>query len=100
MLPKPKRIVDQDVLETVRGLPCCVCGRMGVDPSHIRTRGSGGPDTPWNVVPHCRLHHTEWGQSWSKFLRKYPPMAFMLRKMGWEWADGKLWHPGLSSGGF
>lgn len=97
MLPKQRRKVDQEVLALVRDMPCCVCGRWPVDASHIKTRGSGGPDTTWNVVPHCRQHHDEWGRSWTRFIAKYPPMAFKLRRLGWTWDGGRLWHPSLAN---
>lgn len=38
---------------------CIVCGVQGVDEHHIKTRGSGGKDEPWNVVYLCHPHHQE-----------------------------------------
>lgn len=95
MFPKQFRVEDEKVLEKVRGQGCCVCGRHPVDASHIKTKGSGGPDTDWNVVAHCRAHHQEWGVSWSRFLRRNPQMAVVLTRLGWTWNDGKLWNPKL-----
>lgn len=97
MISKRRRKTNAHLLEMIRDLPCCVCGAWPVDASHIRTRGAGGPDAPFNVVAHCRKHHTEWGMSWSKFLAKYPPMAFKLRALGWTWESGKLWHKNLGA---
>lgn len=100
--PKNKRKSDLKLLSRIRDLPCCVCGFKPSDASHIKTRGSGGPDEEWNVVPHCRKHHTEWGMSWSKFIKKYPQMFFLLKRMGWEVQIGispqfnELWHPKIS----
>lgn len=96
MFPKQFRVEDEKVLEKVRGQGCCICGNHEVDASHIKTRGSGGPDTEWNVVAHCRLHHVEWGVSWSRFIRRYPQMAIVLKRLGWSWDDGKLTHPSLT----
>lgn len=48
---------------------CCTCGRPGVlhdngcyylDPSHVKSRGSGGGDEN-NIVPQCRECHTRYG---------------------------------------
>lgn len=37
---------------------CIVCGEMGVDLHHIKSRGAGGRDTVENLIPLCRKHHT------------------------------------------
>ena len=93
MFLKEKRIQDKELLEVVRQMPCCVCGaRPPNDPSHIKTRGSGGNDTPLNLISHCRKHHSEWHQYGpKKFCAKYPVMLFKLKKMGWVFdSDDKL----------
>jgi 5-methylcytosine-specific restriction endonuclease McrA len=36
---------------------CIVCNRMGVDLHHVKTRGSGGGDESFNLMPLCRMHH-------------------------------------------
>jgi hypothetical protein len=96
MFPKQIRPVDEKVLQKVRGMGCCVCGQHPVDASHIRSRGAGGPDTMWNVVPHCRRHHTEWhSRGWKDFMRRNPSMAIILARLGWSWVDD-LWHPLLN----
>ena len=97
MTPKPKRLVDIELLKAIKLLACSVCGsRNDVDPSHIKTQGSGGPDTSWNVVPMCRRHHMEWHQYGpTKFLDKHPLFEIALMRLGWE-TEGKLWHPELS----
>lgn len=47
--------------DLARSLPCCVCGKQGPsDPDHVRTKGAGGRDRG-NIVPLCRVHHTEKG---------------------------------------
>lgn len=98
MLPKPERKVDFELLGKIRLQGCAICGRKA-DASHIRSRGSGGPDADWNVFPKCRTHHIEWGLSYTKFLRRYPAFAWTLESRGWMWGDrsptGKLWHPKL-----
>jgi hypothetical protein len=41
---------------------CTVCGAHtegGNDLHHVKTRGAGGTDHPWNLMPLCNLHHRE-----------------------------------------
>ena len=96
MFQKPQRTISEIVLLQRRSEPCWVCGKRPTDASHIKTRGSGGPDTLWNVVAKCRVHHTEWGQIGPvKFLAKYPNFAFRLKALGWEVENGKLNNPSL-----
>lgn len=98
--PKPQRKVNEDLLERVRQMPCSVCGAEGPsDPSHIRSRGSGGGDQHWNVFPKCRPHHTEWGTiGWMRFLGKYPLFADLLLENGWDiqFVPPSLWHRSLA----
>lgn len=91
--PKTSRKVNTEVIKSRQEEPCWICNRMPSDASHIKTRGSGGPDELWNVVSKCRIHHIEWGYGWSKFLRKYPGFAFRLKMLGWSWESGRLRHP-------
>ena len=41
----------------IRTQPCIICGR-DAEPCHVRSRGAGGTDLG-NIVPMCRIHHTE-----------------------------------------
>lgn len=59
--PKSNRARDKVFLKKIKQLPCFVCGLKPVDPAHIQTRGSGGPDARDNVLPLCRNHHIEQG---------------------------------------
>lgn len=57
---KAKRHAEQfgEHAETIRALPCCVCGAPPPsDPHHSRSRGAGG--TAADLVPMCRAHHRE-----------------------------------------
>ena len=83
---KRKRHVDKDLLEEIRLRRCCVCNNKGYsDPSHIISRGAGGPDARWNVVPMCRLHHSIWHKlGVSYFLGRYPEFELTLRGLRWE----------------
>ena len=38
---------------------CIVCNRQGVDLHHVKTRGSGGSDEEFNLMPLCRWHHSQ-----------------------------------------
>lgn len=58
MLQKQKRIVDKELIETVKGLPCLACGKEPCgDAHHVKSRGSGGHDIATNLMPLCREHH-------------------------------------------
>lgn len=98
--PKKKRAENRLLLDTIKKMRCCICGMHPgstfnpIDPSHIKTRGAGGGDHIWNVVPHCRMHHREWEDSAKMdFLFKYPQMRALLVGLGWEISNGRLWHP-------
>ena len=39
--------------------PCLACGHFLVDLHHVKTRGAGGCDSSFNLMPLCRKHHTE-----------------------------------------
>lgn len=52
------------IRDYVVAMPCCVPACTAIapsDPAHVRSRGAGGK---WrnNIIPLCRLHHTEQGQ--------------------------------------
>lgn len=60
MFPKKKRIENEKLLESYRNQPCCVCGQTrGTVAHHLKTKGSGGDDTPENLAPLCVRHHRE-----------------------------------------
>lgn len=78
-----KRIVNTEVLESVRGTPCVICAKPS-DPAHIKSRGSGGDDAPDNVLPLCRFHHQiQHAKGWSMFCSMYPAVGEALSKRGW-----------------
>lgn len=55
-IPKPHRVVDSEALELYHlEHPLCeICGAQAKPcPHHIKTRGAGGPDEPWNLVSLC-----------------------------------------------
>ena len=55
-----------------RHLDCLVSGcHLPTDPHHVKTRGAGGRDES-NLVPLCRVHHSECHQIGRKtFSKKY-----------------------------
>ena len=81
MLPKPRRVVNEVLLDEVRRQPCTIgqdCYGRG-DPDHVTTHGAYGGDTPDNIMPLCRKHHTEKGAiGYAKMISKYPQYAAWL----------------------
>jgi hypothetical protein len=65
---KRPRVEDKQHLAWIRTLNCCICGKPGPDPAHIRsanaiygkpeTGGQAKPADKW-VTPLCRDHHDE-----------------------------------------
>lgn len=84
---------DPDFLNAIRNLNCLVCGQGPVDPHHIKTVGSGGGDDWFNVIPLCRMDHTDWHNNKSKFMEKHPHVKEHLIKLGWNFSLGKMFHP-------
>jgi hypothetical protein len=99
MFRKPTTKKDKKLLEAIRKLPCSACGKVGPsDASHIRSRGAGGPDTAWNVWPHCRDCHMEWHRiGWQTFVIRWPVFGAKLVMAGWVLDPDLLglWHPEL-----
>ena len=91
MYQKQKRVENRDLLDTFHKKRCVVCNRLGCDPCHIKSKGSGGNDTEWNVMPLCREHHTEQHKiGWIKMMHNYASVAFYLESHGWEILNDRL----------
>jgi hypothetical protein len=91
---------NKKLLNEIKALSCQVCGKMPVDPCHIRSVGAGGVDVEWNLLPMCRKHHSEQhNKGWIPMLAKYPMLELHLRCLGWQIVDvlgrQKIWHPKL-----
>jgi hypothetical protein len=91
-------VKDQKFLEEIRKLPCIACGKHGPSEAHhVQTRGSGGSDDWWNILPLCHGHHTANGDAWHRgkisFLEKFPHVLEHLEKLGWSLFNGKLIPP-------
>lgn len=57
-LPKDVRLISTMALDLARQQPCIVCSQPA-DPHHLKTRAAGGHDVEFNLMPLCRVHHTE-----------------------------------------
>lgn len=91
MSQKRKPIRDENLKKEIRKKGCLGCGRFGwfVRPHHIKTRGSGGDDSPWNMVPLCDDHHTLGQDAIHRigdyeFAEKFPAYKEFLNSNGWE----------------
>lgn len=89
MIPKPKRFKDKKYLEKVRELPCVVCGLQS-EAHHLLSRGAGGGDYKWNVVPlsracHVRIHRI----GINAFAEKHPEFKFWLETHGWGFDENR-----------
>lgn len=89
---KPARIENEELLATVRGLPCIACGRHPpVDAHHVRTRAAGGHDEAENLMPLCREHHTHIHRIGIRQMAEHFPSVFTwLNLAGWRF-DGRRW---------
>lgn len=97
--PKLKRTVDPQYLSIVRTKLCFACGVEGPNEAHhIQTRGSGGGDDWWNVIPLCQDHHTMGPKAWHNigaisFLDEFPHVEDILRQWGWRIEKDKIYRP-------
>jgi hypothetical protein len=89
-VPKSKRKVDREFLDTFHQMRCLVCNRQGCDPAHVRTRAAGGDDDHDGVIPLCRVHHVQQGQiGFFRFCEKYPKVRLELEARGWAFDQKK-----------
>lgn len=94
---------DENFRNQIRNLRCVVCGRFPPNEvHHIKTRGAGGGDDWWNLIPLCSDHHTASGTAWHKqgslsFLKMFPHVYELLQKYGWSIVNEKLIHENSAS---
>jgi hypothetical protein len=82
---KPKRIENKALKAEFYSKKCLVCNRIGSDPAHIKTVGSGGNDSENNIIPLCREHQTEQHKiGIGTFSMKYSTVEAYLNRFGWE----------------
>lgn len=68
-------------------LVCSLCNLYGEN-HHIKTRGSGGKDDDWNLIPLCRNHHMEIHRIGPiRFLKKYSKAKEIFAAKGWYISD-------------
>lgn len=79
---------DQGLKNYSTDRPCLACGKVtenGNTFHHILTRGSGGPDYDWNLMPLCGNHHTEIHlKGMTYFADKFPTIRTWLLFYKWE----------------
>jgi hypothetical protein len=83
---------DPELLLLTRNMPCAACGASPPnDPHHIKTKGSGGGDEPFNLISLCRRHHIEWHHYGAvRFLTRFPDLRYRLLKQGWVIEGGRM----------
>ena len=70
-------------------MTCIICGAQG-EKHHFKSRGSGGTDDEWNIMPLSRGHHVEFHKlGATTFVNKYPQAKEWLIKNGWEFNEFK-----------
>lgn len=88
---KRPRVTDDTHLKFIRTLHCCICGKPGPDPAHIRSasnlygkRETGGGEKAsdkW-TVPLCREHHDDQHKAGNELLwwasKKIDPFGLAL----------------------
>lgn len=88
-LEKRKRTHDPHYLAEIRKCPCLACGKEAPSEAHhIRSRGNGGGDDWFNIMPLCRMCHTQGQNAWHRgkrnFFLAYPHVKEYLKKLGWK----------------
>lgn len=92
--PKRKKDIDEEFKAKIRNLHCIICCALPPSTvSHLKTRGSGGDDAAYNILPMCLKCHTYWESNKEEFITKYPHFADHLKAMGWKWSkvQGKFY---------
>lgn len=85
--------MSDENFKIIRSMKCLVCGSANVDVHHIKTRGSGGNDELYNLMPVCRIHHNEVHNiGLVSFSQKYLGVSTYLQDNGWDLVNGKLLH--------
>lgn len=96
MFEKPKRTRSLKLLKGVK-TESCVVGAFcfgPIDPAHVISRGAGGPDEEFNVMPLCRKHHqVQHKRGWPVFAALNINVWTWLLNHGWEVNGSKIEHP-------
>jgi hypothetical protein len=87
---KPERKKDRKLLDSFKDQRCLVCGRRGAVAHHVKSKGSGGSDEPWNLMSLDLIHHNEvHSAGLTAFAAKYRTVHLWLLANGWEFDDQK-----------
>lgn len=82
---KPKRKVDKALIKQINQGRCIVCSALNPDAHHVKSKKSGGDDVKSNLMPLCRLHHTEVHKiGLNRFSDKYAEVKGWLLNNNWE----------------
>ncbi len=88
MLTKPIRYKNKKYTEYIKQQPCCITGRLGVDPHHTKSVGSGGSDLSQIPLIH-ELHEECHKMGWRSFQAKYEIDFVEIRlKLLEQWIEG------------
>jgi len=84
--PKRKKDQDEQFKSKIRNLHCIICYALPPSTvSHIKTRGSGGDDSAFNILPMCLNCHTHWESHKEQFINEHKHFADHLTRLGWKW---------------
>jgi len=65
-------------------IPCCVTGQTPVDLHHLYSRGAGGGDEDWNLIPLCReMHQKIHNVGMTTFILLHPEAKSWMMANGW-----------------
>ena len=82
----------KEYMKELKRSACIACSVPGIsDIHHIKSRGSGGKNDVWNMIPLCRFCHSFWHQAgYGRFFKKFPHVLGFLLDLGWELNGSKL----------
>lgn len=94
-VPKPQTTKDRGLLDCYQGRACMVCAHTETTIGHhLITKGAGGPDEMWNLIPLCHVHHDEVHKiGLYRFADRYPRVLAWVEYWGWEMCGGKMLPP-------
>lgn len=85
MFPKNRRVESQSTINEVKKMSCILCGATSnIDAHHLKSRGSGGGDEFFNLLPVCRAHHSLiHSQGLIRLAEGNPVVMIELNRRGW-----------------
>lgn len=88
------RYINKNAVAECRTMPCEICiwhddGNCG---HHLKTRGSGGGDEWFNLLPVCvKCHAKIHDYGYNKMIIKHPRLLKALIKRGWYKDENEKW---------